>query len=117
MSIPGKIMSKLYALSLRLKGVEFKKGLTLYARDEGSNHEKAKEVNFDPTCKAEVWVGDESHALSVLSENRRFQPYEMEFNVQDNPAVFILRFTNDRDEGGGLDRNLGIEKLEIKCAQ
>ena len=91
--------------------------MTLYARDEGSNHEKAKEVNFDPTCKAEVWVGDESHALSVLSENRRFQPYEMEFNVQDNPAVFILRFTNDRDEGGGLDRNLGIEKLEIKCAQ
>ena len=32
MSIPGKIMSKLYALSLRLKGVEFKKGLTLYGK-------------------------------------------------------------------------------------
>ena len=90
---------------------------TLYAKDEGPNHEKAKEVNFDPTCKAEIWLDEESHALSIISENRKFQPYEMEFTVQETPSLFIVRFTNDCDEGGGLDRNLGLEKLEIKCVQ
>lgn len=91
--------------------------MTLYARDEGADHEKAKEVNFDPTCKAEIWLDDETHSLRVFSEDRRFTPYEMEFQVKNTPALFTLRFTNDRDEGKGLDRNLGLQKLEIKCAQ
>lgn len=91
--------------------------MTLYARDEGADHEKAKEMNFDPACKAEVWLDDETKSLRVISENRRFQPYEMEFQVRNTPALFTLRFTNDRDEGKGLDRNLGLQKLEIKCVQ
>ena len=91
--------------------------MTLYAKDEGADHEKAKEANFDPSCKAEVWLDDETHSLKVVSEDRRFQPYEMTFNVKKTPALFTLRFTNDRDEGKGLDRNLGLQKLEIKCVQ
>ncbi|MBR5623860.1 hypothetical protein IKW72_02475 [bacterium] len=94
-----------------------KYSFTLYARDEGADHEKAKEMNFDPACKAEIWVGDESSALRVISEDRKFQPYEMEFNVKNSPELFTLRFTNDRDEGKGLDRNLGLQKLEIRCVQ
>ncbi|MBR5945697.1 hypothetical protein IKZ80_01280, partial [bacterium] len=91
--------------------------MTLYARDEGADHEKAKEVNFDPACKAEIWLDDETQSLRVISDNRRFQPYEMEFQVRKTPALFTLRFTNDRDEGKGLDRNLGLQKLEIRCVQ
>lgn len=91
--------------------------MTLYARDEGADHEKAKEMNFDPACKAEIWLDDETKSLKVISEDRRFQPYEMEFQVRNTPALFTLRFTNDRDEGKGLDRNLGLQKLEIKCVQ
>lgn len=96
---------------------EGKYTMTLYARDEGADHEKAKEMNFDPTCKAEIWLDDETQSLRVLSEDRRYQPYEMEFQVRQTPALFTLRFTNDRDEGKGLDRNLGLQKLEIKCVQ
>lgn len=96
---------------------EGKYTMTLYARDEGADHEKAKEMNFDPACKAEIWLNDETESLKVVSENRRFQPYEMTFNVKKTPALFTLRFTNDRDEGKGLDRNLGLQKLEIKCVQ
>lgn len=91
--------------------------MTLYARDEGADHEKAKEVNFDPACKAEMWLDDETKSVRVISEDRRFQPYEMEFQVRKTPALFTLRFTNDRDEGKGLDRNLGLQKLEIRCVQ
>ena len=94
-----------------------KYAMTLYARDEGADHEKAKEMNFDPACKAEIWVGDESSALRVISEDRKFQPYDMEFYIKESPALFTLRFTNDRDEGKGLDRNLGLQRLEIRCVQ
>lgn len=91
--------------------------LTLYAKDEGADHEKAKEMNFDPACKAEIWLDDETQSLRVLSEDRRYQPYQMEFSVKRTPVLFTLRFTNDKDEGKGLDRNLGLQKLEIKCVQ
>ena len=91
--------------------------MTLYARDEGADHEKAKEMNFDPSCKAEIWLDDETDSLKIISEDRRYQPYQMEFNVKQTPALFTLRFTNDKDEGKGLDRNLGLQKLEIRCAQ
>ncbi len=91
--------------------------LTLYAKDEGADHEKAKEMNFDPACKAEIWLDEETQSLRVLSEDRRYQPYEMKFDVKQTPALFTLRFTNDKDEGKGLDRNLGLQKLEIKCVQ
>lgn len=94
-----------------------KYSLTLYARDEGADHEKAREMNFDPACKAEIWVGEESSGLKIVSEDRKFQPYEMEFNIKESPTLFTLRFTNDRDEGKGLDRNLGLQKLEIRCVQ
>ena len=96
---------------------EGKYSMTLYARDEGVDHEKAKEMNFDPTCKAEVWLDDQAVPIKVFSEDRRFQPYEMEFQITKKPALFTLRFTNDKDEGKGLDRNLGLQQLEIKCIQ
>ena len=91
--------------------------MTLYARDEGVDHEKAKEMNFDPSCKAEVWLDDQTVPIKVFSQDRRFQPYEMEFQILKTPALFTLRFTNDKDEGKGLDRNLGLQKLEIRCVQ
>ena len=91
--------------------------MTLYAKDEGVDHEKAKELNFDPSCKAEIWLDDQTVPIKVYSEDRRFQPYEMEFQIANAPALFTLRFTNDKDEGKGLDRNLGLQKLEIKCVQ
>ena len=76
-----------------------------------------KPDGIDLAWQHEIWLDEESHALSIISENRKFQPYEMEFTVRETPSLFIVRFTNDRDEGGGLDRNLGLEKLEIKCVQ
>ena len=96
---------------------EGKYDIILYARDEGADHEKAREMNFDPTCKAEIWIDDNTQSLKIFSEERRFQPYGMTVDIKNTPSLFTLRFTNDRDEGKGLDRNLGLQKLEIKCVQ
>ena len=74
-------------------------------------------MNFDPTCKAEIWIDDNTQSLKIFSEERRFQPYGMTVDIKNTPSLFTLRFTNDRDEGKGLDRNLGLQKLEIKCVQ
>ena len=90
---------------------------TLWARDEGIDHARAKELNFDPTCKADVWIDNMPTHFDILSEDRNYHSYEFTADVNETPARFSLEFLNDRDEGNGADRNLSLRNLEIECVK
>ncbi len=89
--------------------------VSVFARDDGTTIESARQTKFDPACKMRVWVGNSSFDFKVFSENKKFTDYSLDVTISQIPVDVIIEFTNDiYDETKKWDRNLSISHLEFE---
>ena len=89
--------------------------VTVFARDDGTTIESARETGFDPACKMRVWAGDTSADFKVFSKDKKFTAYSFDVTITQIPVDVVIEFTNDvYDELKKWDRNLSISHLEFE---